>query len=212
MAKILVTGFDAFGGEDVNPASEAVNHLGTSGMWARGEIEVVTCEIPTVYGDSARAVKEAIREYEPQAVISVGQAGGIAGIRIERVALNLDDARIPDNAGNKPSNRLIDPEGPVAYWATIPVCDVVEAIQAKEIPASLSYSAGTFVCNHVFYSTCHFVASNSLPIQVGFIHVPYLPKQAVGKNQVPSMSEECVVTALEATIKAVAAHLRSLDS
>lgn len=212
MAKILVTGFDAFGGEEVNPASRAVEHLAASVVGARDGVEVITLEIPTVYGASARAVQEAIGQCFPQAVICVGQAGGTTGMRVERVALNLDDARIPDNLGNKPSDRPIAPGGPVAYWATIPVRDVVEAIEAEGIPAFLSYSAGTFVCNHVFYSTCHFVATNSLPVQVGFIHVPYLPEQVVEKSQIPSMSQECITTGLEAAIKAVAANLGSLDS
>ncbi|MFY9134569.1 MAG: pyroglutamyl-peptidase I [Bacillota bacterium] len=207
MARILITGFDAFGGEEVNPASRAVQHLGASGVWKQGGVKVITKEIPTVYGASARAVQDAICELSPQAVISVGQAGGSTGIRVERVALNLDDARIPDNSGNQPSDRLIEPEGPVAYWATIPVRGVVEAVRAKGIPAFLSYSAGTFVCNHVFYSTCHFVAANNLPIKVGFMHVPYLPEQAVGKTETPSMSEECIVAALEAAVDAVAASL-----
>ncbi|MFA7636018.1 MAG: pyroglutamyl-peptidase I, partial [Bacillota bacterium] len=123
MAKILVTGFDAFGGEEVNPASRAVEHLAASVVGARDGVEVITLEIPTVYGASARAVQEAIGQCCPQAVICVGQAGGTTGMRVERVALNLDDARIPDNLGNKPSDRPIAPGGPVAYWATIPVRD-----------------------------------------------------------------------------------------
>jgi pyroglutamyl-peptidase len=212
MARILVTGFDAFGGEEVNPASRAVEHLAASVARAREGVEVITREIPTAYGASAMAVQEAICRCSPQAVICVGQAGGAAGMRVERVALNLDDARIPDNLGNKPSDRPIAPGGPVAYWATIPVRDVVEAMKAEGIPAFLSYSAGTFVCNHVFYSTCHFVATNSLPIQVGFIHVPCLPEQVVEKSQTPSMSQECITTGLEAAIRAVATHLGSLDS
>jgi pyroglutamyl-peptidase len=123
---------------------------------------------------------------------------------VERVALNLDDARIPDNEGSSPGDSLIDPAGPVAYWATIPVREVVDAIGKQGIPAFISYSAGTFVCNHVFYSTCNFIAKEDMPVKVGFIHVPYLPCQAVGNVQTPSMSLDCIVTALEAAVEVVA--------
>ena len=204
MSKILITGFDAFGGESTNPASRVLQHLDRSGFRVGRGIEVITREIPTVFGASAQAVREAIRDIMPQAVISIGQAGGAHGIRVERVALNMDDARIDDNAGNRPMDSPIEPDGPIAYWASIPVREVVEAMRREGIPAALSCSAGTFVCNHVFYSTCHFVASRSLNIKVGFIHVPYLPEQAVEKDAAPSMSRECVVAALEAAVRVVA--------
>lgn len=201
MLRILVTGFEPFGGATVNPASLAVQKLKTTALES---VEVVTREIPTVFGKSAKAVEDAILEVSPQAVISVGQAGGTPGIRVERVALNLDDARIPDNEGSSPGDSLIDPAGPVAYWATIPVREVVDAIAKQGIPAFISYSAGTFVCNHVFYSTCNFIAKEDMPVKVGFIHVPYLPCQAVGNVQTPSMSLDCIVTALEAAVEVVA--------
>jgi pyroglutamyl-peptidase len=201
MLRILVTGFEPFGGGTVNAASLAVQRLKTT---ARCNLELIVREIPTVFGKSAKAVEDAILEVLPQAVISVGQAGGTPDIRVERVALNLDDARILDNEGNSPGDSLIDPAGPVAYWATIPVREVVDAIAKQGIPAFISYSAGTFVCNHVFYSTCNFVAKKDMPIKVGFIHVPYLPCQVVGKVQTPSMSLDCIVTALEAAVEAVA--------
>jgi len=204
MLRILVTGFEPFGGATVNPASLAVQKLKTT---ARGSVEVVTREIPTVFGKSAKAVEDAILEFSPQAVISVGQAGGTPGIRVEKVALNLDDARIPDNEGNCPADSPIDPTGPVAYWAGIPVREVVDAIQMKGIPAAISHSAGTFVCNHVFYSTCNFVAKKDMRIKVGFIHVPYLPCQVVGKGEAPSMPLECIVIALESAVQVVAASI-----
>ncbi len=204
MPRILITGFDSFGGATVNPASLAVQKLKNM---TRGNVQVITREIPTVFGRSAQAVQDAILEFSPQAVISVGQAGGTPGIRVERVALNLDDARIPDNEGNSPTDSSIDSAGPVAYWATIPVRGIVDRIRDKGIPAFISYNAGTFVCNHVFYSTCNFVAMKNMPIKVGFIHVPYLPCQVVGKEQVPSMSLDCIVTALEAAVEVVASRL-----
>ncbi len=207
MLTVLVTAFDAFGGEAVNPASRALQHLASSGSAAGRCVEIATREIPTVFGASARAVQQAILDTMPQAVISIGQAGGAYGIRVERVALNLDDARTADNLGNRPLDAPIEPAGPVAYWASIPVREVVEAVRRKGIPAIVSYSAGTFVCNHVFYSTCHFVAARGLQTKVGFIHVPYLPEQVVDKDQTPSMSEGCVTAALEAAIQAVAEAL-----
>lgn len=205
--KILVTGFDAFGGESSNPASMAVQQLQLWGSRIGRSVEVITREIPTVFGASAQAVREAILDIMPQAVISVGQAGGSHGIRVERVALNMNDARIADNAGNRPMDSPIEPDGPIAYWASIPVREVVDAIRQEGIPAALSYQAGTFVCNHVFYSTCHFVASHGLSTKVGFIHVPYLPEQAVEKDAAPSMSQECVVRALEAAVRAISITL-----
>ena len=161
MMRILVTGYEPFGGGTVYAASLAVQKLKTT---ARCNVELIVREIPTVFGKSAKAVEDAILEVLPQAVISVGQAGGTPDIRVERVALNLDDARIPDNEGNSPGDSLIDPAGPVAYWATIPVREVVDAIAKQGIPAFISYSAGTFVCNHVFYSICNFVAKEDMPI------------------------------------------------
>lgn len=202
MARILVTGFEPFGGEKINPAAQILKRLSV-----RNGTEVVTREIPTVFGVSAKTVQDAIVELMPKAVISVGQAGGATGIRVERVALNLDDAKHPDNAGNCPNDTPIDPQGPLAYWATIPVRQVVEAIRQRGIPADISYTAGTFVCNHAFYSTCHFVHTHKLPIMVGFLHVPYLPQQTIERTAVPSMSEDCMMTALDAVVRVVAESL-----
>lgn len=204
MDKILMTGFDAFGGEKVNPASRAVEKLAGKVV---GNAEIVTVEIPTIFGKSARKVQEAIAQHKPRAVISVGQAGGTHAIRVERLAVNIDDARIPDNEGNQPKDRPIAPDGPVAYWTTLPVREIVEAICRAGIPAFLSYTAGTFVCNHVFYATSHYVAKEKLPIKVGFIHVPYLPEQVVDKPFQPSMSEDTIAQALEIAARVVAEHL-----
>ncbi|HHY11800.1 MAG TPA: pyroglutamyl-peptidase I, partial [Firmicutes bacterium] len=134
--------------------------------------------------------------------ISVGQAGGTHAIRVERLAVNIDDAKIPDNEGNRPIDSAIAADGPTAYWSTLPVRKIVEELNNSKVPAFVSYTAGTYVCNHVFYATSHFVAANRLPIKVGFIHVPYLPEQVIDKPPLPSMSEEMIVQALE-TIVAV---------
>lgn len=197
MGRVLLTGFEPFGGEAVNPAARAVSKL--AGKSIDG-YEIIARVIPTVFGKSAQAVQDAIREFEPEVVISVGQAGGTHSIRVERLALNLDDGSIPDNEGNQPRDFAIVPDGPVAYWSTLPVRAIVETLTGNMIPAYISYSAGTYVCNHVFYATSHFVAANKLPIKVGFIHVPYLPEQVVRKPHVPSMSEEMIVQALEIAV------------
>lgn len=197
MGRVLLTGFEPFGGEAVNPAARVVSKL--AGKSIDG-YEIIARVIPTVFGKSAQAVQDAIREFEPEVVISVGQAGGTHSIRVERLALNLDDASIPDNEGNQPRDSAIVPDGPVAYWSTLPVRAIVETLTGNMIPAYISYSAGTYVCNHVFYATSHFVAANKLPIKVGFIHVPYLPEQVVRKPHVPSMSEEMIVQALEIAV------------
>ncbi|HHY16870.1 MAG TPA: pyroglutamyl-peptidase I [Firmicutes bacterium] len=197
MKNILVTGFDPFGGERVNPASRAVSRL--TGMETNG-YQIVTREIPTVFGKSGQVVQQAIQDLNPSVVINVGQAGGTHAIRVERLAVNMDDARIPDNENNQPEDSPIVIDGPVAYWSTIPVRRIVEELQQNGIPAFISYTAGTYVCNHVFYSTRHFVESNRLPIKVGFIHVPYLPEQVINKPPLPSMSEDTIVRALEIVI------------
>jgi len=197
VGRVLLTGFEPFGGEAVNPAARAVSKL--AGKSIDG-YEIIARVIPTVFGKSAQAVQDAIREFEPEVVISVGQAGGTHSIRVERLALNLDDGSIPDNEGNQPRDSAIVPDGPVAYWSTLPVRAIVETLTGNMIPAYISYSAGTYVCNHVFYATSHFVAANKLPIKVGFIHVPYLPEQVVRKPHVPSMSEEMIVQALEIAV------------
>jgi pyroglutamyl-peptidase len=197
LKNILVTGFDPFGGERVNPASRAVSRL--TGMETNG-YQIVTREIPTVFGKSGQVVQQAIQDLNPSVVINVGQAGGTHAIRVERLAVNMDDARIPDNENNQPEDSPIVIDGPVAYWSTIPVRRIVEELQQNGIPAFISYTAGTYVCNHVFYSTRHFVESNRLPIKVGFIHVPYLPEQVINKPPLPSMSEDTIVRALEIVI------------
>ncbi len=208
MKTILVTGFDAFGGEQVNPASRCALRL--DGRVIAG-FKVTAIEVPTVFGKAPEVVEEAVRELGPAAVIEVGQAGGAAGIRVERVAVNLDDARGPDNEGNCPVDSPIVPGGPVAYWATLPTRTIVEEIRRAGIPAFLSYSAGTFVCNHLFYATCHFVATSGVPpcphVRLGFIHVPYLPEQVVNKPNVPSMSESEILRALEIAVEVTAAEI-----
>ena len=145
--RVLVTAFDPFGGETVNPALEAVKMLPEQ----TGELEISKLEVPTVFGKSIAVVKEALARLQPDFVVCVGQAGGRCDITVERVAINCMDARIADNAGCQPTDERIEPDGSAAYFSTLPIKRVVEAIRAEGIPASVSNSAGTFVCNQLMY-------------------------------------------------------------
>ena len=195
MKKLLITGFDPFGGESVNPSWEAVRQLPDQ----IGNYELTKLRIPTVFGRAFEELLTAAEALQPDAVISVGQAGGRDSVTPEVVAINLREAGICDNAGNQPVNVPVVPGGPAAYFATIPVRDMVRAVKDAGIPCKLSYSAGAFVCNDVLYSMLHHCRETTT--QVGFIHVPFLPRQA--KENVPSMEEETIVKALTIAIEAM---------
>ncbi len=199
--KILMTGFEAFGEESVNPASQLAQEF--DGVEKNG-YEVIGKKIPTVYGESSEKVEELIEEYEPDIVLHVGLANGTHGIRVERVALNMEDARIEDNAGNEPTDEKIEEKGPLAYRTTLSDREIVEAVKDEGIPSYLSYSAGTYVCNHVIYSTAHYVETNDLDIDYVFIHIPLLPEQAVDKKEnPPSMGIETMKRAFETVIETI---------
>lgn len=172
--KVLVTGFDPFGGERVNASLEAVRRLS-----ARiGALEIATATLPTSYGRSLPALEAAIARAGPELVLCVGQAGERAALCVERVAVNIQDARIPDNDGAQPTDTPVVAGGPAAYLATLPVRAAVAALHAEALPAELSMSAGTFVCNHVFYGLMHLAATRGHAFRGGFLHVPCLPQQA----------------------------------
>ena len=175
--KILITGFEPFGGESVNPAYEAVKLLPDMA----GDIQIVKMEIPTVFGEAGKVVETGILQHQPDAVICVGQAGRRADIGVERVAINLVEASIPDNAGNQPMDVKVQENGDTAYFATIPVKAMVKNIKAHGIPASISYTAGTYVCNSVMYDLLYLIDRKYPSIRGGFIHVPYATEQGVGK-------------------------------
>lgn len=189
---LLITGFDPFGGETVNPSWEAVRLLPER----IGAYRLVKQQLPTVYGRAAEVAIAKAEEISPDAIVCIGQAGKRAAVTPEVIGINLREGSIPDNAGVLLTDTPIDPQGPAAYFATLPVRDMVEAIRAASLPASLSYSAGAFVCNDLLYSLLHRFRGTSLPI--GFIHVPFLPEQA-GEG-VPSMTLADIVTALTAAI------------
>ncbi len=199
--KILVTGFDPFGGEAVNPAYEAVKLLPENIAGAR----IVKLEIPTEFERSMELLEEAIERERPDAVISVGQAGGRAEITPERVAINLADARIPDNAGNQPEEEPLVQGGPAAYFTTLPLKEMVKNVQDSGIPCRISYSAGTYVCNSVMYRVLHLAQSKQDSFLAGFIHVPYATEQTVTKPAgTPGMALADIAGGLRAAIEAVA--------
>ncbi|MEZ3434692.1 MAG: pyroglutamyl-peptidase I [Lachnospiraceae bacterium] len=197
--KVLVTGFDPFGGEPVNPAFEAVKMLPDEIAGA----EIIKLEIPTVFSKCGPAVEEGIKKYEPDVVINVGQAGGRSCVTIEQVGINLAEARIPDNAGEQPSDEALQEDGAPAYYATIPVKAIVKNIRDHGIPCHISYTAGTYVCNCIMYNVLHMAATKYTNIRAGFIHVPFAAEQAVGKpNGTPFMSLEMIAKSLEYAIEA----------
>ena len=197
--KILVTGFTPFGGEQINPSWEAVKRLPEH----IGEMTITKREIPTEFDAACAALRAAMDELRPDAVLSVGQYGGANGIRVERVAINLRDARIADNAGAKPMDEPVVPGAPDAYFATLPTRRIVEKLRGEDIPAQLSYSAGTFVCNNLLFCALHESARKFPAARCGFVHVPYLPEQAKD-GSAPSMSLALMVKALTAALETLA--------
>lgn len=197
--KILVTGFDPFGGEPINPAIESVKRLPDNIAGA----EIIKLEIPTVRKKSLEKIEEAINEHNPDVILSIGQAGGRFDISIERVGINLDDFRIPDNEGNQTIDEPIFPDGENAYFVKLPVKAMVQNVQKNNIPASVSYTAGTFVCNHVLYGILYLIEKKYNEKKSGFIHIPFLPEQVVDKRNTPSMELNTIVKGLTAAIEAI---------
>ncbi|MCR1950479.1 pyroglutamyl-peptidase I [Clostridium sp. DSM 100503] len=197
--KILITGFDPFGGENINPALEAVKKLPDTIL----DNEIIKLEIPTVFRKSLETIEENIIKHNPDVVISVGQAGGRFGVTPERVAINIDDARIKDNEDNQPIDISIFEDGEAAYFSNLPIKSMVKEMVDNGIPASVSNTAGTFVCNHVMYGILYLIDKKYPNIRGGFIHVPYIPAQVTTKPNMPSMSIEDISKGLEFSIKAI---------
>ena len=201
--KVLLTGFQPFGGEKVNPAYEAVRRIPPEVAGA----EVVSVEIPVVWKKGPAAVEAAIEAEQPDVVLCVGQAGGRAEITPEFVGINYANFRIPDNEGNQPLSEKIDPEGPDAYFSQLPVQAMVDACKAHGVPANVSYSAGTYCCNEVMYALLNCIAKRHPGVRGGFLHVPYLDSQAAAlKAGTPSMSLERIVEGLTAMVEAMVQH------
>lgn len=186
MKTILLTGFEPFGGETINPSWEAVRAL--HGRILSDGSRIETALLPCVFGVALQTLQAQLQQWQPALVLCVGQAGGRAELSLERVAINVDDARIPDNAGAQPIDNAIVGDGPAAYFSTLPIKAMVQALRAQGIPAAVSQTAGTFVCNHVFYGLMHLAAGLPHLRQAGFLHIPYLPQQAAAHPGAPSMA------------------------
>ena len=197
--KILVTGFDPFGGEKINPALEAVKSLPSEIHGA----EIHWVEIPTVFYKAADVLETAIIRYQPDAVLCIGQAGGRASLTPERVAINQDDARIPDNQGNQPIDTPIRLDGQAAYFSTLPIKAMVQAIKEEGLPAIVSNTAGTFVCNHLMYQALYLADKKFSHMRAGFMHIPYMTEQVINKPNTASMNLTDIVRGIEAAIGAI---------
>jgi pyroglutamyl-peptidase len=198
---ILLTGFEPFGGETTNPswtAAEAASSL----LRAEGHA-VAAVELPCVFGESVVALEAALAAHRPDLVVCVGQAGGRARISLERVAINCDDARIPDNAGNRPIDEEVIQDGPAAYFSTLPLKAGLAALRAAGIPAEVSQSAGTYVCNHVFYALMHAMTTRAgtPATRGGFIHVPYETRQVPRGIGTPSLPAAVMAEALAVVVR-----------
>jgi pyroglutamyl-peptidase len=201
MKTILLTGFEPFDGAAINPAWEAVRALsGWEGANSAGPFRVEVRQLPCVFGVAAQALCAAVDEVRPDIAIAVGQAGGRPEISVERVAINVDDASIRDNAGRQPVDTPIAADGPAAYFTTLPIKAMVAAMRARGLTAGVSQTAGTFVCNHVFYALMHHVSGR--PLKAGFIHVPFLPEQAEGRaGNPPAMVLDDIVAGLRIAVE-----------
>ena len=202
--KLLLTAFDPFGGDAINPALEAVKLVADK----IGRFDIVKLEVPTVFRKSIDKVAKAIEEEKPDVVLCIGQAGGRFEITPERVAINVDDARIKDNEGNQPIDIKIFEDGENAYFTTLPIKAMVEAIREANLPAAVSNTAGTFVCNHLMYGVLYTLAKKYPHIKGGFTHVPFIPAQVARRTPVaPYMALEDIKRGLEAAIAAIDKNL-----
>ena len=206
--KILVSGFDPFGGEKINPAIESVKLLPDEIKGAK----IIKVEIPTVARKSLKKLEEVIEIEKPDVVLSVGQAGGRTDISVERVGINMDDFRIKDNEGNQPIDEKIAEGGPDAYLVTIPLKAMVQKMIENKIPASVSNTAGTFVCNHVCYGMAHLASTKYPNMRTGFVHIPFLPEQVVDKRNMPSMPLEMIAKGLEYAIEAIIENKKDIKA
>lgn len=199
-ARILLTGFDPFNGARINPSWQAVQALHNRQIGGR---RVVAAQLPTVFGDSLRVLDTLLDQLRPELVICVGQAGGRSALSLERVAINVDDAPIPDNAGRQPVDHPVAPGAPVAYFSSLPIKAALAALQREGLPAEVSQTAGTFVCNHVFYGLMHRLATHPglRHARGGFVHVPWLPEQGS-----PSLPLADVVSGLRTVVRAALAE------
>ena len=201
--KLLLTAFDPFGGDKVNPALEAVKLVPDK----IGSIEITKLEVPTVFGRSIAVVKEKMEALRPDVVLCIGQAGGRFDVTPERVAINVDDARIADNEGNQPLSTPIFADGENAYFSSLPIKAMAQSIRDAGLPASVSNTAGTFVCNHLMYGVLYHIHKEYPQMTGGFMHVPFIPQQVVNRPApAPYMAQEDIAKAIAAAISAIEKH------
>jgi len=193
--KILLTGFEPFGNSSLNPSGEIVKAIEAD--------NIIGAVLPVVFGQSSEMLKDLIDLHKPDAVVCLGQGEGRHAITPERIAVNLDDARIADNAGNMPTDQLIVDSGPAAYFSTLPVKEMVNAMKSAGVPAAVSMSAGTFVCNHLFYALQHHLVGST--VRSGFIHVPLMDQQRFEFSGLPSMPLAQMVAGVQACLKLLSA-------
>ncbi|HJQ58951.1 MAG TPA: pyroglutamyl-peptidase I [Vineibacter sp.] len=199
MKHVLLTGFDPFDGESVNPSWEAARRLAG---WRHADHVVTARRLPCIFGGIGEALDGALAELKPEIAIAVGQAGGRADVSLERIAINIDDARIADNDGAQPVDDPVVADGPPAYFTTLPVKAILQRLRGAGVPAQVSNTAGTFVCNHTFYRLRHLAATRHGYVRrAGFIHIPYLPEQAARRPGSPSLALDSVVVALRIAIE-----------
>ncbi|XMB66060.1 pyroglutamyl-peptidase I [Mycoplasmatota bacterium zrk1] len=205
--KVLVTGFDPFGGESINPAFEVIKKLPNK----IENIQIFKLEVPTVFQKAINVTTGKIKEIEPDVIINIGQAGGRYSITPERIAININDASISDNESNQPKNIPIDNNGPAAYFSTLPIRGIVKEINNIGVPASISNTAGTYVCNNLMYGVLNYIHKNNLDIRAGFIHIPFLHEQVVNKRNIASFSIETLLEGIKAAIIACDKYKLDID-
>lgn len=197
--KILLTAFDPFNGETINPALESMKAVNAN----RFAAEIIKAEIPTVFSTSSTRIVELIAEHQPNAILCIGQAGGRKGLSLERVAINIMDASIPDNAGIRIIDKKIREDGENAYFSTLPNKAMIATMRSGGLDAYLSNSAGTFVCNSLLYTVLHEIHKKNASTKAGFLHVPYLPEQVIDKEATPFMTAQEITKGIELCIQAI---------
>lgn len=195
---VLVTGFEPFEQDPVNPSWEVARALDG---WRHGAAAVHAVQLPCVFDRAIERLDEALAAHRPTLVVCLGLAGGRTEVSVERVAINVNDARIPDNAGQQPVDTAVVPGAPAAYFSTLPIKAIVRDLRAGGLPAGVSNTAGTFVCNHVFYALMHRLARQGGAVRGGFVHVPYLPEQAARHPGAPSMALDTQAQALRTLVR-----------
>lgn len=214
MTKVLVTGYGPFGKTPVNPAEAVARALDGASI---GGAKVVGAVVPNVFFKVLEVVQAKIAEVQPDAVVMLGEYGGRSMITVERIAQNLNDGaryRLADNDGVILQDRLTAPDGPAAYYTTLPIRAMVKAMRDAGIPADISDTTATFGCNHLMYGILHHVTVNRLPIRIGWVHLPHLPEVAACEENLgaPSMSAETSITGLKVGIQAIVEHPEDIQA